>query len=134
MLNIPRQANVAEVAHDTIELFYFALQGSGGIVRTGIPLIKLKELKAKMGLKSAYWISFDDISREFACYAAFSTLKNGNRAAKIIIPLLHSLLLSESVLFLFIYAVLDTSIKSGISIHWTKEFLMPLCQRDIQII
>ncbi|KAF8913467.1 hypothetical protein CPB85DRAFT_1252402 [Mucidula mucida] len=56
------QAKVAEVAHDAIELFYFALRGSGGIVCTGIPLIKLKELEAKMGLKSACWISFNDVS------------------------------------------------------------------------
>ncbi len=82
--------------NDEIELFYFAVRGLGGIVRTvgnrGIPSIKLKELEAKMGLKSACWISFDDVSREFACYAAvISTLKNGNRAAKMIISLLHSM-------------------------------------------
>ncbi len=75
MLNIPRQADVPEVAHDAIELFYFALRGSSGIVRTvgnrGVPSKKLKELEAIKGLKSACWMSFEEVSSEFPAKPIF---------------------------------------------------------------
>ncbi|KAF9010977.1 hypothetical protein BDZ89DRAFT_1077957, partial [Hymenopellis radicata] len=45
--------------NDEIELFYFALRGAGGAVRT---VGERGELEAKMGLKPACWISFDEVS------------------------------------------------------------------------
>ncbi len=72
-MNALRISTFAKMAafpeNEQIELFYFAVRGRGGSVYTigdrGVPALKLKELEAKKGLKSACWISFDDVSREF---------------------------------------------------------------------
>ncbi|KAF8868124.1 hypothetical protein CPB85DRAFT_1448871 [Mucidula mucida] len=70
-MNALRISTFAKMAafpeNEQIELFYFAVRGRGGSVYTigdrGVPALKLKELEAKMGLKSACWISFDDVSQ-----------------------------------------------------------------------
>ncbi len=76
--------------NNDIDLFHFALRNTGGPVRTvgnrGVPAIKMKELEAKIGLASACWISFDEVSRELPrMLHAFPNVMHINRAATLIV-------------------------------------------------